>query len=170
MPSTCVHLPGLGLAHPPQLDLPVVAGRDDERQRRMESSEVDATVVSLKNIFYGGESVKGIKSSRLRVWRAPAQPGDVPNANSLVHGRTDDKVLFGVELGRHDVMRMSGQDSDAVARRAVPDTDRLVVRCGNLCPARVSDHEKLTQSQYILSRAFRDGTAQSERNRDDRAA
>ena len=42
-----VDLPSLRLVHPPDLDLPVISGRHDERESRVESREIDAAVVSL---------------------------------------------------------------------------------------------------------------------------
>lgn len=46
-----IHLPRLGLAHPPELDLPVICGRNDERECRVEHGVVDVTVVSLGRIL-----------------------------------------------------------------------------------------------------------------------
>mmetsp|Transcript_5766 Transcript_5766/g.11358 ORF Transcript_5766/g.11358 Transcript_5766/m.11358 type:complete len:267 (+) Transcript_5766:230-1030(+) len=49
-----VNLPRLGLVHPPQLHLPVVRARDDQRQRVVESRPVDAAVMPLKHILDRG--------------------------------------------------------------------------------------------------------------------
>ena len=54
MPAQRVDLPRLGLIHPPQLDLPVVRARDNQRQRVVEGRPIDAAVVSLEDILDGG--------------------------------------------------------------------------------------------------------------------
>ena len=46
-----VDLPRLGLVHPPQLHLPVVGARDDQRQRGVEARPVDAAVVALEHVL-----------------------------------------------------------------------------------------------------------------------
>lgn len=52
-----IDLPRLGLAHPPELDLPVVAARDDEGERRVERSPVDSAVVALEDVLDDGVRV-----------------------------------------------------------------------------------------------------------------
>ncbi len=47
VPSARVDLPRLRLTHSPDLDLPVIRGRDDEGKRGMEGRPVNATVVAL---------------------------------------------------------------------------------------------------------------------------
>eukprot|EP00965_Chrysotila_dentata_P068733 2271115-Pleurochrysis_carterae.AAC.2 len=51
MPAQRVDLPRLGLVHPPELDLPVVSARDDERQRGVERGPVHAAVVALEHVL-----------------------------------------------------------------------------------------------------------------------
>jgi hypothetical protein len=52
-----IDLPGLGLAHAPQLDEAVVAGGNDQRHGRVESDPVDTTVVALEDELDDGVSV-----------------------------------------------------------------------------------------------------------------
>ena len=127
VPSTRIHLPCLRLAHTPQLDLPVIARRDDEWKCGVERRPVDATVMTLQDPFDGRERVKGVKCSWRSVRGALAQRRDVPDTDCLIDGGRDDQVVTRVERGRHDVVRVSGQDGNAVSRRAVPDADSLVV-------------------------------------------
>eukprot|EP00962_Isochrysis_galbana_P057468 scaffold29832_cov112-Isochrysis_galbana.AAC.7 len=49
-----VNLPSLGLVHAPQLDLPVVGARDNQRERRVERRPVDSPVVALQDILDRG--------------------------------------------------------------------------------------------------------------------
>ena len=122
-----VYLPGFGLAHAPDLDLPVVGGRNDERERRVELSEVDTTVVTLENIFDSRERVVGVERAGSGIGGALAEPRYVPDANSLILGCRNDQVLLRVELRGHHVVRVSSEDGNTVSRRAVPDANSLVV-------------------------------------------
>ena len=108
----------------------------------MEHGEVDTAIVAFQDVLDGGEGVEGLEaggshSARALVLRAAvgrlAQTGDVPNSNRLVHRRGDDQVLLGVELGGHNVVRVAGEDGDALPRGTVPDANGLVVRAGDLC-------------------------------------
>ena len=127
VPSTRIHLPCLRLAHPPNLDLPVVRGGDDEGKRRVERRPVDAAVVTLKHILDGREVIERVESAWRCVGGVLAQSRDIPHAYSLVLGRRDDEVILGMELGGHDIMGVASKDGDAVSGGAVPDANRLVV-------------------------------------------
>ena len=69
-----VNLPCLRLAHAPDLDLPVVRSRYNERQRRVERSPVDATVMTLEHVLHGREVVEGVEGTRSGVWGAFRSP------------------------------------------------------------------------------------------------
>lgn len=113
--STSIHLPSLRLTHPPNLDLPVIRSRDNERQGGMEGSKVDSTVVTFKNVFDGREVVKCIESTRCGIWCALAEAGDVPDTDCLVLRCRNNQVFFGVELSRHHVVGMTREDRYAVS-------------------------------------------------------
>jgi len=85
----------------------------------MEHGIVDAAVVTFKDVFDGGEGIKGLKVARStaatttglvasrtssRVGGRFAEAGNVPNAYRLVHGRGDDEIVLEVKLGRHDIV------------------------------------------------------------------
>lgn len=125
--SARVDLPCLRLTHAPNLDLPVVRRRDDERKRGVERSPVDTAVMAFKHVLDSGEVVEGIKGTRRGVGGVLAQSRDVPHAYSLVLRSRDDQVFLRMKLRRHDIMGVPGEDGDAVSRGAVPDADRLVV-------------------------------------------
>mmetsp|Transcript_113163 Transcript_113163/g.359657 ORF Transcript_113163/g.359657 Transcript_113163/m.359657 type:complete len:399 (-) Transcript_113163:752-1948(-) len=57
MTSQRVHLPSLGIIHPPEFDQPVVCTGDDQRQRRVEGGPIDASFVALKHVFH--HSIRG---------------------------------------------------------------------------------------------------------------
>ena len=59
--SARVHLPRLRFTHSPYLDLAIIRGRDNERERRVESGPVDATVVTLKDILDCREVVERVE-------------------------------------------------------------------------------------------------------------
>lgn len=61
MTSARIHLPSLGLAHPPELDRTVIGSRDNERKGGMESGKVDATIVAFEDILDSGEIVKSFE-------------------------------------------------------------------------------------------------------------
>ena len=96
--SASIHLPSLRLAHAPDLDLPVVRSRYNERQRRVERSPVDATVMALEHVLHGREVVEGVERAGRGVRRVLAQTRDVPDAHSLVLGRGHNQVFLWVEL------------------------------------------------------------------------
>ena len=50
VPAAGINFPRLGLAHPPELDLPVVAARDDEGEGRVEGGPVDSAVIDRKRV------------------------------------------------------------------------------------------------------------------------
>ena len=49
MPPAGVHFPGLGFVHAPELDHAVVGAGNDQRQRRVEGSPIDAAIVTLEH-------------------------------------------------------------------------------------------------------------------------
>ena len=51
VPAEGINLPSLGVVHAPELHLAVVRAGDDERERRVESSPVDAPVVALQHVL-----------------------------------------------------------------------------------------------------------------------
>ncbi len=83
--------------------------------------------MAFENVFDGGKGVKCFEVPGASVRRALSKSRDVPDAHRLVHGRGHDEVIFGVEERGHDIMRMTGEDSDAVARCTVPYAYGLVV-------------------------------------------
>lgn len=135
----------------------------------MEHRVVYATVVALKHVFDGAEVVKGIELAGASLRRAFAEPRDIPDADSLVHGCGDDQVVFGMEESTHDVVRVSGEDGNAVTGGAVPDADGLVVGGRNLRRGCFRDMVEEKASAHSQSMAFRGGTAQYGHNRDGRA-
>ena len=52
MATKGIHLPGLGLAHPPQLDLTIVGGTCQQGQGGMKRGPVNSTFVSFQYILY----------------------------------------------------------------------------------------------------------------------
>ena len=126
--SARVNFPSLGLAHSPDFDLPVVCSRNDERERGVERRVVDSTVVAFQYIFHCREIVESVKSSGRRVRSAFSKTGNIPNSNGLIHGGRNDKIFLGVELRRHNVVRMTGENGYTVPRRAVPNPNGLVIR------------------------------------------
>jgi hypothetical protein len=160
VPAERVDLPGLGLGHAPELDLPVVGARDDERQRRVEGRPVDAAVVALEHVLDDrvaaaeevGAAASGAAALAVAVAAAraahahpaaaadahPRRPRallaearDVPHAHGLVERGGDDQVLARVELRAHHVVVVPRQHRRARARLPVPEADRLVVRGGD---------------------------------------
>lgn len=86
VPSARVNLPSLGFTHPPNLDGAIVRSGDDERQRGMEGGEIDASVMALEDILYGGERVECLKIIWTSTGSTLSQTGYVPHAYGLVHG------------------------------------------------------------------------------------
>ena len=93
----------------------------------MESGEVDSAVMTFEDILDGREIVEGIKRAWGRIRGALSQTGNVPDAHSLVLRRGYDKIVLGMELRRHHIVRVASKDRYAVARGAVPDADGLVI-------------------------------------------
>ena len=93
----------------------------------IEGGPVDAAIMTFKDILDGREIDEGIKRARGRVRGALSQTGNVPDAHSLVLRRGYDKIVLGMELRRHHIVRVASKDRYAVARGAVPDADGLVV-------------------------------------------
>ena len=83
--STRINFPSLGLAHPPDFDLPVVSSRNDKRQRVVEHRVVDSTVVTFQHVLHSREIVESIKGSRCRIRSAFSKTGDIPNSDGLIH-------------------------------------------------------------------------------------
>lgn len=111
----------------------------------MEHRVVDAAVVAFQDVLHGREGVECLEcpwSGTLAGSVATGatdggggaftETGNIPDANSLIHGGRHDEVFLWVELGRHYVVRVAGEHCDAVARGAVPDPNRLVVGAGDL--------------------------------------
>ena len=130
--SACIDLPGLRLAHPPNLDLTVVRRRNDEGEGRVERRPVHTSVMAFEDVLNRREVVEGVEGTGSGVWGAFPQPGDVPDTHGLVLGRRYDEIFLWMELSRHHVVRVAGENGDAVAGSAVPDADSLVVGAGEL--------------------------------------
>ena len=84
MTSASINLPRLRLAHPPNLDLPVIRGGDDERESWVEGSPVDAAVVAFEHIFDCREVVERIERAGSGVGGIFPETRDVPYAHCLV--------------------------------------------------------------------------------------
>ena len=93
----------------------------------MEGSIIDATVVALQNILYCGEVVKCVESARCCIWRILAEARDVPYSDGLVHGCRDYKIILRMEEGRHDIVRVTGENGYAVTGGAIPYANGLIV-------------------------------------------
>ena len=93
----------------------------------MKGRKVDAAIMPLKYILHCGEVVERVECARGAIRCVLAEAGYVPHADGLILGCGDNQVLLRVELGGHDVVRVSSEDSNAVPRCAVPDANRLVV-------------------------------------------
>ena len=132
MTSARIDLPSFRLAHPPELDLPIIGGGYDQGKSGVEHGIVDSAVMTLKNILHSRESIESVESTGRRVRRALAQARYIPDTYSLIHRRRYDKVFFRVKKSGHHIVRVPGQDGDAVARSTVPYTDCLVVGRGYL--------------------------------------
>jgi hypothetical protein len=59
-----IDLPSLQVAHPPQFDLPIIRGRNDEGKGGVEDSIIDTTIVTLQDILDRREVVECIECSR----------------------------------------------------------------------------------------------------------
>ena len=64
VPATCVHLPRLALAEPPQLHLAVVCARHEQVLRRVEGDPVDAAVVPLQDVLHDRVGLADAASDR----------------------------------------------------------------------------------------------------------
>lgn len=114
MASARIDLPCFRLAHAPNLDLPVVCRGDNEGKSGVERRPVNTPIVTLEDILDSGEVVEGVECAGRSVWGILAKSGDVPHAYSLVLGSRHDEILFGVELRRHHIVRVTGEYSDTV--------------------------------------------------------
>mmetsp|Transcript_237 Transcript_237/g.560 ORF Transcript_237/g.560 Transcript_237/m.560 type:complete len:358 (+) Transcript_237:4849-5922(+) len=136
VPPQGVHLPGLGVVHSPQLDLPVVRSRYDEGQRGVERRPVHSPVVTLENVLDDGVASTEELRVHLRQLQPVVvgghglllQPRDVPHPDGLVQGGGDHQVLLWVEGCAHHVVVVPRQNGQARPRLPVPDPNRLVVR------------------------------------------
>lgn len=142
--STGVDFPCLGIAHTPKLDLSIIAARDDQWQSRMERCPVDSPIVAFENVLDDCIGVaKEIRLSlvcslhlflhahRCRVSLILlSETRDIPNSDGQIHGSGNDQVFGRVELGRHDVVIVAGQDGDTRSRLPVPNSDGLIVGTG----------------------------------------
>lgn len=140
VPAQGVHLPRLGIVHPPQLHLTVIRARDDERQRRVETRPVHAAVVALEDVLHDRvAAAEELVVHRLRETHeiVPGrdglftEPADIPYACGLIQRRRHHQIFLRVKHRAHDVVVVPGEDADAVARLPVPDPDRLIVRRGD---------------------------------------
>jgi hypothetical protein len=93
----------------------------------MESRVVNSTIMTLQHILHSRKVVKGVKCTRGTVRGILAKTRDIPDADGLVLGRRNNQVLLGVELRRHNIVRMSSKNGNAVSRCTVPDPNGLVV-------------------------------------------
>ena len=129
MPPASVDLPGLCFAHPPYLDRTIIGGGDNQGESRMEGAEIDTSVMALEDVFYSGKRVESLEIVRSGAGSALSQTRYVPNAYGLIHGCGHDKIVLWMELGGHDIMRVTSEDGDAIAGGAVPYAYSLVVGC-----------------------------------------
>jgi hypothetical protein len=163
-----VDLPCLGLAHAPEPHGAVVRSGQQERERGMKHSPVDPAVVALEHVLDGREVIVRVEltaRARRLLWRALAKTGDVPDADRLVHGGRDDEVLLRVEERAHDEVGVPSENGDAVARRAVPHTNRLVIGGGDLRNANAPFSKRRRDTEDgSRSTASRDEIAQCEHN------
>lgn len=139
--SAAVHFPGFGVGHTPKLDLAVVTTGDDERKGRMERSPVDTSVVTLQDILdycigvtkqvsltlTGTSDLFFGRHGSLRSLVFLAKTGDVPHTNGKVHRGGDDEIVPRVKLCAHNVVVVTGKDSNTSPRLPVPNSDSLVV-------------------------------------------
>jgi hypothetical protein len=98
----------------------------------MKGREIDASIVPFQNVLDRREGIERLEISRTRARGTFAERRNVPNAYGLVHRSRNDKVVFWVEKGGHDIMRVTGENGDAVSRCAVPDANRLIIGGRNL--------------------------------------
>ena len=56
-----------------------------------------------------------------------SKSGNVPNSDGQIHRRRNNEVLGGVELRGHDVVVVTGQDSNAGSRLPIPNSDGLII-------------------------------------------
>ena len=77
-----------------------------------------------------------------------------------------------MEERRHDVVRVSGENSNAVTRGRIPDSNRLVIGARELMQKRPFSLRLKRQHKlwYVQSRASHDGIEQCEYSRDDHEA
>lgn len=115
VPAACINLPCPVLTHTPNFDLSVVRGGYNQGKSRMESGIIDTAIVTFKDILDGREVVESIKSTRSCIRCALAEAGDVPYAHGLILGCRNHEVLLWMELRRHDIVRVSGENCYTVA-------------------------------------------------------
>lgn len=121
MASARIHLPCLGLGHPPKLHEAVVSRGNDQGKSGVERDPIDATVVALEHeLDYGvgvPEHVGLVLVGALHLVLEGhggrrgvflPQPRDIPNTDGLVERGRDDQVILGVELRAHGVVVMAG--------------------------------------------------------------
>lgn len=159
MPPACIHLPRFRLAHPPNLDRPIIRRADDQRQRRVERRIVDPSIVPLQHVLDSREIVESLKRAWPRAGGGLAEAGDVPHAHGLVHRGGDDEVVLGVKLGGHHVVGVASQNGNAVARGRIPYADGLIVRAGELSSTGMSPRpntwvDRMKGGKHVQSRAF----------------
>ena len=119
--TASVDFPGLGVAHPPQLDQSVVAGRNNEGQGWVERDPVDTSVMALEDKLDNGIGVAkhvglvGIGAGHLVLERHRsgsrvllAQTRNVPHSDRLIERGRDDEIVLWVELGAHGVVVVAG--------------------------------------------------------------
>jgi hypothetical protein len=130
--TACVDLPRLQVTHPPQFDLPVIRSRNDEGEGWVEDSIVDTTVMTFQDILDRWEVVECVECAGGWIGCTFTQTRDIPYPDGLIHGCGHDKVFLGMEEGWHYIVRMASENGYAVAGRAVPYTNRLVIWTGDL--------------------------------------
>lgn len=57
-----------------------------------------------------------------------AEPTEIPDSDALVQTGAHDEILGGVELGTHDIVVVTGEDTDALSGLPIPNPDGLVWR------------------------------------------
>lgn len=93
----------------------------------MEGGEVDAAIMSFKDVLDRREVVERIKGSWRAVRSVLTKTRYIPDPDGLILRRRHDEVFLGMKLRRHHVVRVARKDCDAVSRGTVPDANRLVI-------------------------------------------
>ena len=78
MSSARIDFPRFRLAHPPDLDRPIICSGYDQGKSGVECRIVSPTIVPLENVFDRGECIESLECSR---------PGRTPDRSPWARGR-----------------------------------------------------------------------------------